>query len=256
LHLQEEAQEMVSVAARFAGWLRAAATLPALTWLVAKATSSAGMNSPYTAVNLYDLAKAWPSPGRLARTIAQVRARANEILKPYGLRVSARAIALVVIRKGDQRAIGKMARRAASGTVNQLLRGRFTGKPVEVLSKACGMKLFLAAYRNSMYARAVQCWAVERVEAGEFACLRDAMQASSRLQEAWRGSHQVVVDPASQGVVIHGVLCRPAWAEKVLLWQVCQSSTGRESYPPRWGQTTEEVVDEALANWRGVYGPR
>lgn len=85
------AGRMVSEAARFGGFLRGIAADPLLVELVRRTTSPRGCNSLATTISLGILAERW-TPGALSRQARQVRARANEVLAPYGLRVSWRAL--------------------------------------------------------------------------------------------------------------------------------------------------------------------
>jgi hypothetical protein len=249
-HLTDEVERMVESAARFAGWLRAAAKLPAVVWLVAKATSNTGMNSPYTVIDLWSFSALWPSPGRLNRTIVKVRERANQILEPYGLKVSGRAVAVTLARKGGQRAIGKAAREAAASTINQLLGGSWTGTPLDVLVKARGMKAFLSAPKE------VRFWAAERTQGGEFSSLRDALASASRLERQTHWDEKLVFDPTHPDEVIHNVSIRPAWTGRDCRYLLVQEHTGRVAvYGRLYGiedsfEGLKEFVTGALEDWR------
>jgi len=110
----EDAEEILSTYARFAGWVREAG--PRLRRLM-RATQGPGMNSPRTTVNLWELWGAYPSPGRLERRLAAVQLRANEILSPFGVRVASWAgIARGVVV--CPRSVGKAAVVAALVTLN------------------------------------------------------------------------------------------------------------------------------------------
>lgn len=105
---------MVAEAAKFGGFLRGISGDPMLVELVRRCTSPRGCGSPATTTRLNELAKRW-TPGALSRQARQVRARANEILRPYGLRVSWRALG-ATLERGPRRT-GKAAIWAAAHTL-------------------------------------------------------------------------------------------------------------------------------------------
>lgn len=80
----EGADELLSAYGRIRGWLRTAATLPALSRVVRKTQSARGVNSPATTVYLPKLWERYPSPHRLERKLWQVRHRASQILAAWG----------------------------------------------------------------------------------------------------------------------------------------------------------------------------
>lgn len=104
----------VAEAARLAGFLRAAPQFPVLRELITRTTSVRGVNSPRTTLHLFKVAERW-SPGAAERQLRAVKARANEILSPAGLRVSWRALGDVLAE--GPRQVGKAAVCAAAGTL-------------------------------------------------------------------------------------------------------------------------------------------
>ena len=79
----EEADELIIRAARFGGWLKAAAGLRGVRKLIQKTQSDRGINSPYTTINLRALMARFPSPGNLERMLWAVKIRAEAILSAY-----------------------------------------------------------------------------------------------------------------------------------------------------------------------------
>ncbi len=69
--------------ARFGGWLKAAATLPALRRLILRTQSPNGVYSPHTTVPLWKLSKKFYSPGGLERKLRAVKRRAQAIIATY-----------------------------------------------------------------------------------------------------------------------------------------------------------------------------
>ena len=112
--LSHEGEACLSEAARFAGWLRAAADHPPLVHLISRCTSDRGFNSLATTLNLYRLYDRY-SPGAASRRLQAIRRRANEILAPTGSRVSWRALGYALERA--PRATGKAATVAAATTL-------------------------------------------------------------------------------------------------------------------------------------------
>ena len=82
-HPREQVQEIVRSCQRLAGWLRAAAELPAVTRMVSRTQSPNGMGSPYTTIHLWDFVAKNPSPGRLERQLWKVKRRAQQILSAW-----------------------------------------------------------------------------------------------------------------------------------------------------------------------------
>lgn len=92
-HRLSDYPEMVERYARFAGWLRAVGAMPVLVGWLAPLLSTRGVNSPRCRVDLWRLSARYPSPGRLLRAYLATRARAAQILAPYGRRPSRAALA-------------------------------------------------------------------------------------------------------------------------------------------------------------------
>lgn len=117
MHIRERRDEIVSTYARFAGWIRAAETLPALKRFIQRTQSPNGVNSPRTKCDLWKVAERYPSPGNLNRKIERIRWRAEQVLKPWGLHVSRDAIAETI--EHGPRSIGKAAIFVAALTIEQ-----------------------------------------------------------------------------------------------------------------------------------------
>lgn len=79
----EQGDLLIEKAARFGGWLKAAAKLPAVRKLLQKSQSRNGVNSPWTKIDLRDLVAHFPSPGALERRLWAVKKRAEAILLAY-----------------------------------------------------------------------------------------------------------------------------------------------------------------------------
>jgi len=110
---------MIEVAARFSGWLKAASGFPLLARVINEGLSPKGMTSPHTVVDVYTLARCYPSPGMLNRRLGAVRARANVILRPFGRKVPLSVVAQA-LHAGSRGSIGKQATIAAYHHVNNL----------------------------------------------------------------------------------------------------------------------------------------
>ena len=106
--------DMVSHAARLYGWLRTVADgrhgafRPVVRFLQ-RCHRGRGHNSPTTLLDIHDLVRRWPSPHRFVRWMTRTIQRADQILAPYGVRVSWRALAAAV---SARRRVGKAARAA------------------------------------------------------------------------------------------------------------------------------------------------
>lgn len=189
---------------RFCGWIKAAAEFPVLVRLISRSTSRRGQNSPYTYVDLWDLATAHPSPGHFARFLVKVRNRASQILEPYGLRPSWVAMAKIFLRS-SQTAVGKTAVKVAGETVRRFLAegrddkriGEFSGTARSVLIKSRGLRDAISGPRGKL------CWAFDRVEAGEFSCLREALENQCLFYDTTDGV-ELWLDIKSEEV-LHGV---------------------------------------------------
>ncbi len=69
--------------ARLGGWIRAAATLPAVRKVLTRNMTPNGKNSPYTRLLPEDLMKKFPSPGRLERLLWATKKKAQAVLAAY-----------------------------------------------------------------------------------------------------------------------------------------------------------------------------
>jgi hypothetical protein len=83
--------------------------------LLAASLSKNGVNSPYTLINPYELARRYRSPGRFLRRMFAIRERANVILRPYRVHVSWRALAIALCYGPFK--TGKAATVAAANTL-------------------------------------------------------------------------------------------------------------------------------------------
>jgi len=113
--------EMVSTAARVAGWLDAVAEdgggrFPNITDLILKTQSRNGAYSPHTTCRLMEIIMSWPNPGRLNSKIATIKYQADKILRPTGLYASWEALGRAL--EGGSHVTGKAALRAALGTLD------------------------------------------------------------------------------------------------------------------------------------------
>lgn len=115
--------ELIQRCARIAGWLRAAPRYRRVR-CVLRRVSARGVNSPYSLIDPFLLARSWRSPGQLERWLAAVRRRATEILRPYGLSVPWEILGMVA-QRGYTR-IGRAATRTAALTLEKLIDGRWT----------------------------------------------------------------------------------------------------------------------------------
>ncbi len=244
---------IVEEVAMFCGWLRAAATSPVLVRVLKENTTPNGMGSPYTRLDPWELAKRHPSPGRAGRFLVQVRRRANQILEPYGLHVSWLALGDMML-KGSIRSVGKAAKLAAAGTIKHFLNGggkrkrlpfSSATKSLEILIKARGLRELIQAPRP------VMCWAVDRVEAGEFSCFREALTSASRLITDQTDTVSLVVDPIS-ATSTHGVVATKGWAENgapTWLLTAGQRSYHAESWYDDDCRSRRQAIQAALSAW-------
>ena len=241
--------DAVEETARFAGWLRGASAFPVLVKAIEKSTSAGGLNSPYTRVDLWALAHKTRSPGRADRMIRLVRYAANTHLEKFGLRVRLSTVAASVAATVK---INRGGLKAAAATINgqlQYLTGNsFSGKYWQILTKARGLREALAAPVAQLV------WAISRVEAGEFPCLREAMGVG-----AARGRRDTTDGVArrldgGQAVRKHGIVATPGY--------VAPARRQRWRSPPTWlvrgsGRTfhatcawrAEEAIRHAMHAW-------
>ena len=107
-------EDPVETAARFAGFLKAAPAFKTVLRALSKSTSQRGIHSPRTSANWVAIATRW-SPGAAERQLRAVMARANQILSPFGRRVSWAALATTLER--GPKPTGKAALVAAQLTL-------------------------------------------------------------------------------------------------------------------------------------------
>jgi len=166
---------------RFGGWLKRAADSPAcelLRLLIQKSTSSAGVWSPYTTLDLWGMVATFRSPETAARKLRSVRYRANQILAPYGVSVSWAGLGVAMSRR---RSRGKAARIAAQRTLATILKGRFDiweSNRYGSFSHVEGKRVFFLArgLADTIHDETTSClghW----VRIGRFASLREALVA-------------------------------------------------------------------------------
>lgn len=252
--LEGKHASIVEETARFCGWIRAAATSPVLVRVLKENTTPNGMGSPYTRLDPWELAKRHPSPGRAGRFLVQVRRRANQILKPYGLRVSWVALGDMML-KGSIRSVGKAAKLAAAGTIKGFLNGGgkrkrlpfFSAtKSLEILIRARGLRELIQAPRP------VICWAIGRVNAGEFSCFREALANSSRLTEDQTDGVSLLIDPLS-ATSVHGIKVTKGWAENGSQTWLLKTDGGRSYHAESWydddDRSRRQAIQAALSAW-------
>lgn len=199
---------VVEETARFAGWLKAAANIRELRWLISKALCARGMGSPYQQVNLWDFVKRNRSPHKLARFIRRTRQRSNQLLRAYGIKVSGYGLLRSILDTNIP--VGKAAMKAAALTINEYCRryGIFflaEGKSRNVLIKARGLRDGLE------YSAPIRSWAANQVEAGEFSCFREAISYRSRLEEDNTDGVKLLIDPMAAMVKVHGIEVKKGW---------------------------------------------
>ncbi|QQR78565.1 MAG: hypothetical protein IPJ68_05865 [Candidatus Moraniibacteriota bacterium] len=184
---------------RMAGWLRAASAFPTLVEFI-RATQCGMFHSPHNVVNLWDFVERHPSPGGADRYLRKVAYQTNRFLRGFGIHFKGRWSCVPYNRLCPRKA--GMA--TAANIVQQVLFG-ISGedfhncKSRDVLIAARGLTLFKPAPREVLR------WAVERVNAGEFTCLRDALLASGRLVRDKTDGVEMYLDPTSDNAVRHGI---------------------------------------------------
>lgn len=247
--LDSDGERIVDETARFCGWIRSATKFPVLVRLMEKTTSTNGVNSPYTTLDVWRMAKHQPSPGRAARFLLGIRRRANQILKAYGLRVSWEALGNAM-QYGSIKNIGKQARYVAAYTVKQFVEGGknslgyFNENPgIELLIKARGLKELLETHRL------IQGWALNRVNAGEFDCFRESLHNVNRLIEDNTDGVELMLDPTTEQTSF-GISTIMGWNEYGQInWLVKAGDMTYHSYES-WEIKREDAVKNALKAWK------
>ena len=246
--LDSKGERIIDETARFCGWIRSAAKFPILVKLMEKTTSINGVNSPYTKLDVWAIAKHQPSPGRAGRFLTKVRRRANQILKGYGLRVSWEALGNVM-QYGSVKNVGKQARYAAAYTVKQFVEigknslGYFEEYPeTGILIKARGLKNLLEA------PRAIQRWAFDCVKTGEFSCFREALANTDRLVEDSTDGVSLLLDPTTKQI-FHGITTVVGWNDEgQTCWLVKSDVLTYHSYA--WVDQRKDAVKSAVEAWK------
>lgn len=255
--------------ARFGGWLKKAKDSPVcsrLRWFISRTTSPSGVGSPYTMLDLWRVVEAFSSPEAATRKLCAIRARANQILSGYGVSVSNSALASVM---GKFRRTGKGARLAAEITLRDLLTNHFgmqvNKKGWDVFLMARGMA---TAFKEEPIIRK---WAGSRIEVGEFACLREALQAKSRLIVDTTDGVKLTLDPTTT-VIVHGISVTEGYAietssrrrrrvyfntQYLIKWGARSFHTPFYRYSPasswcpvREGSSERAAVGQALKAWQ------
>ncbi len=242
---REGRDEMVSEVARFCGWIRTAVQFPMLVKLVKKTTSSNGVNSPYTTTDLWAVTRHWQSPGAASRFLGKVRWRANQILRPYGLSVSWKALG-EILEKDSHHRVGKAAHKAAGETVRQFLsypvRVDWEGTSArEVLIRARGLQDFIVV------PKAVQGWAAERVGAGEFSCLREAVASADQLVPDETDGVRLLLDPETEETKL-GISTTAGWLENGDFHWLIRAGERTFHAPNYWGGR-KVAVKNAITAW-------
>lgn len=247
--------DLLSYAARFAGWLREVCWLRGIVKVIAANTGS-GMGSPYTTVNLYKLFEQWPSPHRLERQVWKVRDRANVILAPYGLSVSWSALGQAMVVR---RQVGKAAIWAAEETVRRYLeyydsRFQYYKKRDLMQERFFYLKTARGLREMKNFPDTVQRWAMSRCLDGEFGSLREALAVSDRLRYDTTDGVEMLVDPRISQ--LHGVEIRAGWVKSRgrfgnngRLYLLRQVRTGR-TYHADSHLSPREAVKRAIGAWR------
>jgi hypothetical protein len=244
------AEEMVGIAARMASWLKIIAddSLVGLQRIMEK-NLGYGMNASWTRISPYNFLNVWNSPHTAEKMFWKAYRRAWQILKPFGLAPSWEAVGQVMTASNVSHLVGKMAFAIAAKTVNQVLSFRinknFSGNSIQILVKARGVGEWLSQDDYT-----VLHWAVSRIEAGEFSCLREAVAQSGRLLPDDTDGVELMLDPETV-VTIHGVQCTEGWNNgggQYLLQQVHTNRTYH--YNMYWCETSRQAVKEALKAWR------
>ena len=213
---------------------------PLLVAFIKATQSDRGTGSPYTTCSLRALVEKFSfSPGKIERTLRATEWQCNRFLRGYNIQFShkhnwnsmADVLAPRCTRPDTEDGWGpqcfsredrsgfnpaKAGKKLAALIINERLKRisgqRFSGKSLEVLMKARGFRSILPmlkhgkkdvtewVYPNS---RQVVRWAVDRINAGEFAHLREAIHSSDRLVCDNTDGVELLTDPVGT-VEIHG----------------------------------------------------
>lgn len=80
-----DAQQVLERTARVAGWMAAAAKMPAIKKVLKRSMQGSGVNSPYCVFTPMDFFVRYPSPGRFEDLLWKVKRRAEWILNAYAV---------------------------------------------------------------------------------------------------------------------------------------------------------------------------
>lgn len=256
--------------ARICGWVQAVATRPechrTLVRMLGRLGSPRGMNSPANNLAYDDLTviAGHYSPGAANRIAAKVVRRADQILSPYGLRVSWTSIR-EVLRDGGRR-VGKMAHRAAELTAREILQKEglqvvgvpdgtikilrgYTRKDCRPIYSAEGQTALMVLRGHADWRRldkVHQEWCIDQVASGEFVSLREAMSAMGRLRYDNTDGVEAVADPTCERR-FSGVVVTPVWLTQEVSSRSRSWTEARKGYVVRAGDRTFH----ALRAWPG-----
>jgi hypothetical protein len=255
---QYENLEIVEEVARFIGWLKKAAEIPELIWVIKNTQTHRGMNSPYLQLNLYTFAKRHPSPHRAGRFVRRLRKRANRILFGYGLKLSWRALGDTL--EYGPRCVGKAAMFAAAKTVEQFASGSKRRKGINLNNfwrtcegrKVNGRDFLVKArgWRDALTAPdGIRVWAEEKIQDSEYSCLTEALaDAHLKLVKDVTDGVEMYVDPTSE-TYIHGIKVLTGWQKHRMY--LISDGTGRSYHYQAYyyGSTPRAAVRAALKAW-------
>lgn len=241
---------------RFAGWLRklVEAHTPALDRLISRTASHKGIGSKHNHIDLWRLAERWGSPEAANRGVFMVRRRANEILGPFGLKVS--YIGLAAGMESSRR-IGKAAFVAAEQTARNRFRA-VTGVSLNYgpRERFEGLKA-VRGWRAMDAGKAAAAWIGCRVSQGEFSSIREAQaQVAERLIEREDDGIAVAVDRLSPVHIRHGLELRLVYSPYYCNgegWLVVNPTTG-ETYHAYWHNTGGDEAAEVRYAVRQAVG--
>ncbi len=213
---------------------------PLLVTFIRATQSDRGTGSPYTTCELRALVEKFSfSPGRLERMLRSVEWQCDRFLRGYGIQFSRKhdweSMASVLSprrtrsdtddgwgpqcyncedRSGFNSA--KIGKRLAAELINKRIERisgqQFAGKSLEVLMKARGFQWILPKLKRGKkdvvewvhpHSRQVVRWAVDRINAGEFAHFREAIHFSDRLLHDNTDGVELLADPVGM-MEIHG----------------------------------------------------
>jgi hypothetical protein len=237
--------EILEAYARFAGFMRrlSVAHTPFLDRLIKRTVSERGMGSPATSLNLWKLHEMCGSPETAERRLLAVHHRANEILAPYGLRVSWDGLAYAL---QQSRKTGRTAMHAVRQTMITLLRreGIATYR-VDPMWVGKGMGRFL------QQPKAVRCFISRWLEKGEIACVSEGLDmAGTRLHRDETDGVACWMDLNTLERHVGGIEVCPARREESdeEIFFVRHTRTGEVFHATSWRR--ESAISDAISAWR------